>query len=185
MSGIHVQPVGPVDDWITEVVRRQIEEAFDGDVVVRPAIAVPAEAFDEGRRQFSSSVFLQRLVAEFPANALRVLGVTTCDLFIPMLSFVFGQAQLNGRVALLSLARLHQGFYGLPDDRPVFIERTRKETLHELGHTFGLIHCLEKECPMSLSTTIQLLDRKGGRYCPSCSVLLREALRVDGSGVGL
>jgi archaemetzincin len=182
VSSIHVQPVGPVDEEILDVICRTIDEAFGNSVVVRPRIAVPEGSFDEGRGQFSSSAFLRRLADGCPQDVLRMLGVTQCDLFIPMLSFVFGQAQLNGRVALLSVARLRQEFYGLTADRTVVVERTQKETLHELGHTFGLIHCLEKECPMSLSTTIQHLDQKGAAYCRSCSLLLDEALRGNDPG---
>ena len=74
-----------------------------------------------------------------------ILGVTDVDLAIPMLSFLFGQAQLDGRVAVVSLCRLHQEFYGLPADRGLLRERTVKEVLHELGHTFGLAHCSDSE----------------------------------------
>lgn len=174
-----------MDPEMIEAIGRRIFETFDCETVVRPVIEVPEGSYEKERHQFSSSVVLQHLVGICPGDAYRMLGVTQCDLFIPMLSFVFGQAQLNGRVALLSLSRLHQEFYGLPEDRPVWRERTLKETLHELGHTFGLIHCLEKECPMALSTTIQLLDRKGSEYCRSCLLMLREAMRMGASGVEL
>ena len=76
----------------------------------------------------------------------RVLGVTDVDLAIPMLSFLFGQAQFDGPVAVVSLCRLHQEFYGLPRRRRLLRERTVKEVLHELGHTFGLVHCAEPTC---------------------------------------
>ncbi len=146
------------------------------DTEILVPVPIPEVAYDGARKQYSSSVIMQMLVARCPGNAHRLFGVTASDLFIPMLSFVFGQAQLNGRVALLSLARLQQEFYGLPDDADVTMHRIYKETLHELGHTFGLIHCLDRECPMSLSTTVQLLDHKSDQYCASCSTLLFGAL---------
>jgi archaemetzincin len=168
--------VGPIGQPVIAAIGERITEKYDADVDVLPEMPVPDGAFDAGRKQFSSSVILQRLAGGGPTDAYRLFGVTECDLFIPMLSFVFGQAQLNGRVALLSLARLQQEFYGLPGDATVLIERAIKETLHELGHTFGLLHCLDKECPMSLSTTVQLLDNKRSTYCAGCSALLRDAL---------
>ena len=94
-----------------------------------------------------------------PTDTVRLLGITEHDLFIPMLSFVFGQAQLGGKAALVSFARLRQEFYGIDPADAVFTERARKEMLHELGHTFGLTHCPDRGCPMSLSTG----NRPGGR----------------------
>ena len=103
------------------------------------------------------------------------------DLAIPVLTFLFGQAQLDGPVALLSLCRLRQEFYGLPADEALLRERAAKETLHELGHTFGLTHCSDMRCSMSLSTDIALVDAKGGRYCPRCGAhLVRRFAALDG-----
>ena len=101
-------------------------------------------------------------------GADRVIGITECDLFIPMLTFVFGQAQLNGRVALVSIARLRQEFYGAPSDPGLVGMRLMKEIGHELGHSFGLIHCPDRGCLMSLATSIQEVDRKNSNFCGSC-----------------
>lgn len=176
MRTVLLQPVGPVDPPVIAAMGTRIAEEYDAGVHTLPALAVPESVYDAGRRQYSSSMILQRLAGECPQDAFRLFGITELDLFIPMLSFVFGQAQLKGRVALLSLARLRQEFYGLPGDDAVLMERVVKETLHELGHTFGLLHCLDKECPMSLSTTVQLLDNKRSLYCAGCSALLHDAL---------
>jgi archaemetzincin len=119
---------------------------------------------------------LRDLLKQCPADAVRVLAITEKDLFIPMLSFVFGQAQLQGQMAIVSLARLRQEFYELPANRALFLARALKETVHELGHTFGLTHCLDRKCPMSLSTSIQQVDGKTDEFCESCKILLRETL---------
>jgi archaemetzincin len=134
----------------------------------------PAGAYDPARGQYNSALILRDLVDSCPADADRLLGLTEHDLFIPMLSFVFGQAQLGGRVALVSFARLRQEFYGLGEGASVFAERARKEILHELGHTFGLTHCADRGCPMSLSTGISQVDDKGRDYCEPCVTQLRE-----------
>ncbi len=70
-----------------------------------------------------------------------MLALTGRDLFVPVLTFVFGQAQLGGRVAVVSLARLRQEFYGMAPNGEILMERAVKEALHETGHTFGLVHC--------------------------------------------
>jgi archaemetzincin len=87
---------------------------------------------------------------------------------------VFGQAQLGGQVALISLARLRQEFYGMPQNRALFLGRALKEAVHELGHTFVLTHCPEGECPMSLSTNIRQVDGKRATFCASCAAAVRE-----------
>jgi archaemetzincin len=134
----------------------------------------PAYAFDARRGQYNSVEVMQTLGKNTPADGSKVIGVTERDLFIPMLTFVFGQAQLGGRLALVSLARLRQQFYGLPGDQRLLIGRALKETLHELGHTLGLVHCNDSRCAMSLSTGIQQVDRKDARYCGTCARVLRD-----------
>jgi len=85
---------------------------------------------------------------------------------------VFGEAQLDNQAALTSVHRLRQEFYGLPEDERLFFERCEKESLHELGHAFGLVHCREWECVMHSSNSIEQVDLKGGRCCDRCSALL-------------
>ena len=116
-----------------------------------------------------------------PPGVSRVLGLTACDLFVPMLSFVFGQAQLGGEAALVSIARLDQAFHGLPPRRSLLLERTVKTVLHELGHTYGLLHCPDRTCAMALATNVAQLDAKESRYCESCRTL-REDHRCNTIG---
>lgn len=132
-------------------------------------------AYDAARGQYSSTLVLHDAIGRVPRGAEKLLVITERDIFIPMLSFVYGQAQLDGPVAVLSLARLRQEFYGLPPNRPLLLVRARKEALHEMGHTYGLTHCTDRGCVMSLSTNIEQLDAKGGDYCDDCATLLREA----------
>ncbi len=101
-----------------------------------------------------------------------MLGVTEQDLFIPMLTFLYGQAQLGGRAAIVSLARLRQEFYGLATDDPLLRLRASKEALHEVGHTFGLVHCRDERCVMAASTGIERVDSKRGEFCRPCAILL-------------
>ena len=101
-------------------------------------------------------------------EADRVLAVTGVDLYIPVLTFVFGQARLNGRCAVVSSFRLDNKFYGLPDNPALLQERLLKEAIHELGHTFGLLHCHDPECVMKSSTYVEEIDFKSSRFCERC-----------------
>jgi archaemetzincin len=172
---ICVTSVGPVEDSILTAIAAWLAEQFWTTTERMGALKMPETAWDATRRQHNSVPILRR-VAEFcPPDAFRLLAVTQADLFIPMLTFVYGQAQMPGRVAMISLARLRQEFYGLEPNSPLLLSRAMKESLHELGHTFGLVHCPDRSCAMALSTNIRQLDLKNGEYCGACSVLVRDS----------
>jgi archaemetzincin len=139
-------------------------------------ILLPAAdfAYDAGRRQYGSIPVLEMLVRRFPADALKLVAVTERDLFLPVLTFVYGQAQLGGRVAVVSLARLRQEFYGLAANREVFLQRALKEALHETGHLFGLRHCERAGCAMALATNIRQIDLKRAEFCALCAARFRR-----------
>jgi len=166
---------GEVDDEIIGAVAE-----LTGARVLPGSLPV-AGAWDTGRRQYNSFALLKAVAERRPSDASRILGLTACDLFVPMLSFVFGQAQLGGEAALVSVARLDQAFHGLPPRRSLLLERTVKTVLHELGHTYGLVHCPDRSCAMALATNVAQLDAKEPRYCESCRAL-RENHRCNTIG---
>ncbi|MCL4793392.1 MAG: archaemetzincin [Bryobacteraceae bacterium] len=125
-------------------------------------------AFDPLRQQTYSTALLARLAQAPLPEGIALLGITDADLYVPVLTFVFGEAQMPGRAALVSLARLREEFYGLPPDLSRLEERLLKEALHELGHTQGLRHCDDWRCVMVSSHAVSKLDVKDAGYCASC-----------------
>src|SRR5215218_490096 len=152
-----------------EAVRRQVAETFGEAVTRHTPDARPNNTFDSRRQQHSSRELLRWLLAAAPGDGARVLGITNVDLFIPILTFVFGEAQLEGQAAVVSYARLVD-----PDDRGVTTRRLAREAVHELGHTFGLLHCGgmatagadAAPCVMSRSASVRAVDAKSTRLCP-------------------
>jgi archaemetzincin len=130
-------------------------------------------AFDSHRGQYYSTAILQDMERRMDPDA-RILGVTGCDLFVPVLTYVFGEAQLDGNCAVVSTARLTDEFYGLPANHALLQERLIKEAAHELGHTFGLRHCADWRCVMSSSHAVERLDVKTSEFCKSCGAPLAE-----------
>jgi archaemetzincin len=102
------------------------------------------------------------------ADDATLLAVLPHDLFIPILTFVFGEAELGGTAAVVSYHRLESQRYGLPANPALLTERFRKEALHELGHTLGLFHCPDQGCVMHSSTSVDEIDLKGGDFCGEC-----------------
>lgn len=125
-------------------------------------------ARDLARSQYHSTAILQRMQSLSSEPERRFLGVTDLDLYIPVLTFVFGEAQLGGRCALVSLHRLREEFYGLPPSSELLWDRLVKESVHELGHVLGLRHCPDWRCVMASTHDVERLDLKGEEYCPSC-----------------
>ena len=106
------------------------------------------------------------------ARAGKFLGVTDQDLFIPILTYVFGEAQLSGAAAVVSTARLLEDV-DLFGPR-LLAERLAKEAVHELGHAFGLRHCATPRCVMGRSSGVRDVDEKGPVPCEECRGRLEQ-----------
>ena len=180
MSELLLVPIGSLPAQALEWIENAAAEWFPLPTRRLPTIAIPDRAYDARRGQYKSVEFMKMLAQCAPRDAFRVLGITDVDLSIPMLSFLFGQAQFEGPIAVVSMCRLHQEFYGLPAQEALLRERTVKEVLHELGHTFGLVHCSDSTCAMSLATHIELVDSKTERYCARCGTQLAQRFARNG-----
>ncbi len=172
MSALALAAMGEIPPAVLDSIERSLASAFRLPVVRTAPLEEPANAYSAARAQWSSAEFLKALLAARPPRAARLLGITERDLFVPVLSFVYGQAQLEGPVAVVSLARLRPEFHGLPPEAPTLARRAATEAVHEIGHTFGLVHCLDRRCPMSLSIDLGELDRKAAEPCLACTSLV-------------
>ena len=152
---------------LLDALAAELARVFGAAVEVRPPSFDPEIAFDAARGQYNSTVLLAQLLRE-TEGAARLLGVTSVDLFIPVLTYVFGEAQLDGRAAVVSLQRLAPEHYGLAPDPELLLARLVKEAVHELGHTYGLLHCERPGCVMNRSTYVEEIDLKTDAFCPRC-----------------
>lgn len=173
MTGILLVPIYLAEGRaLLDDLTQRLAEAFAVPVEVRQPWFDPERCFDPSRGQYNSTLLLAQLEGA-PGGAWRVLGVTGVDLFIPVLTWVFGEAQLPGRAAVVSLHRLASELYGLPADPAQLAERAEKESVHELGHTFGLVHCRQPGCVMGSSTYVEEIDLKSARFCDDCVRVVR------------
>ncbi len=134
--------------------------------------------YDPMRNQYNSSYLLAQLIENPPDDAFRILGVCDFDLFIPILTYVFGEAQLEGIGAIVTTHRLREEFYGGAPEKHLLMERLLKEATHELGHTFRLIHCYNPGCVMNNSTYVEDIDEKGVRFCRDCLTAVEMAGKI-------
>jgi len=163
------------DAAMTERVRARVEAVFKLPAELCCDASRPVDSLDLRRGQHSSGRILEWLLQSMAAGADasdRVLGITDADLFIPVLTFVYGEAQLDGRAAVASTARLRAD--GAKPGDPLVAERLVKESLHELGHAFGLRHCVDARCMMSRSASLPGVDAKRDAPCDDCRLRLAE-----------
>jgi len=159
-------PIGEVEEATLEALRQLLEEIFSQRTQIGNGLQLPRGSWNQHRGQHLATMLLA-LIHPPGANG-RALGVVDVDIFAPGLNFVFGEADIAGKRALISLQRLRQEFYGLPRDENLFRERALKEAVHELGHTYGLRHCPDPTCVMHFSNSLGDTDLKGWKFCSVC-----------------
>jgi len=170
--GLELVLVGAVAPALMRQLRADLAVSLAHPVWLADRHLDPADAFSRERCQYSASHLLEMLQEPPPEGANRRLGITDADLFLPVFAHVLGSAQLAGRTGLASTFRLRPEFAGFPADTRTLRLRLLKEAMHELGHTFGLVHCRVPWCAMSASLLPEHVDLKDPSYCRSCSLVL-------------
>jgi len=168
MKKLQLLPVGTVDARLLEWLQHALYEKFRVPAEVLSPALDPAFALHAERQQYHSSEILAAMQRHINISTWRLLGVTGLDLYIPILTFVFGEAQLGGSGALVSYHRLRQDFYGLPEDVDLLANRLLVEAVHELGHTLRLTHCHDYRCVMAPSHAVEWIDIKDSGFCEDC-----------------
>ncbi|MDA3895162.1 MAG: archaemetzincin [Desulfobacteraceae bacterium] len=172
---IIISPIGEIDQDICGLVGKKIQSVFGYHTMTLPILSDISFAYDENRKQYHSTPILQKLADNAPANCFKIIGITGLDLFIPILTHVYGEAQLGGKACMISTYRLHDS-----QETEIYSkinERIVKEVIHELGHTFNLRHCDSSSCIMHYCRAIQDVDMKSDQLCRYCAIMLADELK--------
>ena len=175
---IAVQPFGPVARDQLRLLDRILRDELHASSVILPPRPLPEAARVVERNQLDADRLLDELFAILPERCLRILGVTEADLFVPGRTFVFGYAHLTDGVAIYSLNRLCERFYGRAEDPSRLASRVRRAVVHELGHTFGVPHCEGPTCVLRAVTQVDTLDALVPTYCATCAERVQRGLEV-------
>ena len=166
---LDIVPIGRVDNDILQRLSLTIKRCFGYRCRINEQWEIPSYAYNPDRKQYYSTVILKELCGWIKNDSIRIIGITDLDLYVPIFTFVFGEAQLRNYSAIISLNRLRQEYYGLPPDDTLFFSRVEKEAIHELAHTFGLTHCYDVNCIMHASYTVGDTDVKSTQFCTLCA----------------
>ena len=169
LQSVALVPIDQVQGQSTTVLQEQLPVKFE--TVSCRVVDIEINA-GKSRNPCSGQYNATRILADLEKHAkdhqdVRLLGVMDLDLYVPNMNYVFGEARLPGRVAIISTHRLKETTgIGGAELLPV---RIVKEAMHELGHTLGLTHCNNPSCVMYFSSSLEDTDRKGEDYCEMCS----------------
>ena len=173
---ILISPVGDLSAELIEAIAGEIKRVFGFSTAIDPVLHDISFALDQNRNQHHSTMILEQLAAISPPQAIRVIAIAQVDLFIPILTHVYGEAQLGGTACIVSTYRLNEGRSGM-NISPKYVDRIVKEAIHELGHTFKLRHCPEGSCIMHYCRNEEDVDRKSDQLCRYCKVMLEDEIK--------
>src|SRR5271169_4851016 len=165
---LQLLPIGKFDGGLLRDLSPAMANIFGVPCEILPSPLDSEFAFHTERQQYHSSEILARMQSLPTPRTWRILGGAAVDLYIPILTFVFGEAQMGGPCAVVSFHRLRQEFYGLSADEHLLRERLLKEAVHEIGHTLNLTHCDDYRCAMAPSHAVEWIDMKENSLCAAC-----------------
>ncbi len=182
MNLVQLLPVGKVGIELLLDLRAALPHYLQVACEICPSGLDPAAAYHAERQQYHSSEILQRMQAIVSPPDGRLLAVADVDLYIPILQYVFGEAQMHGRCAVVSTYRLRQEFYGLDRNDVLLKQRLLKESVHELGHTLNLRHCQDYRCVMASSHSVEWIDLRETTFCECCQAQVDSELKPSTTG---
>lgn len=171
---VELVKVGVLPPGLLRALAKRLEGAAPWEAAAAGGFIEPRLAFDPVRQQYSAEKLLGYLQEAPPGPWSLRLGVTHVDLFVPVFTHLFGYGALEGGLALVSIFRLRPEASGDPPDPDLLLERLVKESLHELGHACGLVHCPAPWCAMKSSRFAEEIDLKDAAYCPACLRALEQ-----------
>ncbi|MBL8150908.1 MAG: archaemetzincin family Zn-dependent metalloprotease [Blastocatellia bacterium] len=158
-----------LENYLLDSLKTELENFFDMKITLKKDPQDLSHYFNPQRQQYNATKLLAHFKKSYSKHP-KILLITNQDIYSQGLTYVFGQAEVDGKIAIISTARLQSTH---------LLERALKEAIHEIGHLLSLEHCMNRFCVMQLSKNTQNVDRKPARFCANCSQILAEKLYLS------
>jgi archaemetzincin len=173
-SHLDIIPLGQVNEKAVSIVAANLQALMGLNVNILLPLPNPEDAYMPLRSQYSARKILG--IIESVEGARFKLGVVQHDICTPILKFVYGESQLGGVAAVISLCRLEH------EEPDRMYMRAVKIGLHEMAHLLGIVHCRSLGCLMDPSLNLEKLDALPVRFCSTCEYEIGRALKHFLSG---
>ncbi|KAF2331551.1 Zn-dependent protease [Flavobacterium nitrogenifigens] len=182
---IYLQPIGKFNLMQIkqiELVRQYLQIFFQLETKVLGSVSndiIPNHARrmgDVGQEQFLAGCILTDVLKEEnPSKRIALMAITEKDLYPkPEWNYVFGLASYRDKIAVSSMYRMQK-----EADFNLGLERLLKICSHEIGHMFGLYHCIEASCVMNGTNSMIETDSHSIRLCSLCQRKLNSGFNYD------
>lgn len=160
--------MGDVDFMMVNRLASEIGPVFARSVDILKGMKVPPEAFNVVRNQYYALIILAKLERIKANSREKVIAICEEDLYLPDENYILGYSDSLSGTAVVSLYRMRQEFYGLPEDEAKVFPRMYKEALHQLAHLFDVTECRNPRCVNYFSQIMLDIDDKGTKFCDIC-----------------
>ncbi|MCC9071401.1 archaemetzincin [Flavobacterium sp. F-65] len=186
---IYIRPIGTFDSLQKkqiELVRGYLEIFFQLKTKTLENVSdniIPSSArrigFEDNEQLLAGYILDSVLKNEKPLNRIALMGLTEKDLFPkPEWNYVFGLASYRDRVGVSSIYRLQDEKLTAANFN-LCLSRLLKTCSHEIGHMFGLYHCIQADCVMNGTISLQETDESSIRLCSFCQRKLNSSIKYD------
>ncbi|ANF53080.1 Zn-dependent protease [Chryseobacterium glaciei] len=186
---IYLQPIGEFNDLQKkeiQLTQEYLKIYFQLETKVLPTLSntiFPKSVrriFKNGQEQILAGYVLDSiLIKRKPKDAVVFMGITERDLFPKAeWNYVFGMASYQDGVGVTSMYRFADG--NLTELNFIkSLERLMKISSHEIGHMFGISHCLNANCVMNGTNHLPETDSHFARACSLCQQKLNSSIKYD------
>jgi len=176
-KNILLQPIGLLPDNVIDTLLLELPKIFDANFNTESMLDMPSNSLDELLKLHDSHKILKYLTdCCSEKNYDKILGICDVQSFSGNMKFIFGEAPIDGKIGAVYLSMLKKPVINGNYNAELFLQRTVKEAIHELGHSLGLKHCNFNSCVMYFSKSLQVTDNKNSHFCGKCDDMLKRII---------
>jgi archaemetzincin len=171
---IAIQPFGDVNEKAIYRLKEEIEKYYHYKVEVLEKIELPEESYYKPRNRYKADILIKYLKENKKQKYKYILGITNKDISTKTRNHqdfgIFGLGYCPGKSCIISTFRIKH------TNKEKVLDRILKIGLHELGHNFGLRHCIDKKCFMTdANASIKTIDNAKMDLCNKCKSKLNNS----------